>query len=182
MKRLPLFVCLVLLLLVVTVIPVTASPEIYSISPATAPNTGDVTVTITGTGFNSESTVFVAANSTGSVIHGTVVSWSPTSITCTFSLNGQTPAKFNVVVNSPLTDPTGHYWPKDNGFLSEAFEVYQGTGMTAMTTTVPVATTAPETTPLPTTAATVQKTVSPLGTELGIIAILGTALLLIKRK
>jgi hypothetical protein len=261
MKRNHLFICL-LLLLVVAVIPATASPVISSISPATAPNNGDVTVTITGTGFNAVSKVWISADTTGSVIYGTVVSWSPTSIICTFPLNGQTPAKFNVFVNTPFTDPAGGYWPQDVGILDLGFDITQGTGTVSTTattletttpTTVPAdgsifvssfpsganiyldneykgltpytlkkvengrhtvlvrltgyrdwitnvvisgdseslsarlvsitpTTTAPVTTPSPTPVATVPRTFAPLGTELGIIATMGAALLLLKRK
>ena len=263
MKRFPLFVCLVLLLLVVTVIPVTASPGIYSVSPTTAPNNGDVTVTITGTGFNSQSKVWLNSDyAPDGPIYGTIVSLSPTSITCTFSLHDQTPAQYNVWVNSPFTDPYGTYYPQDVGEVSSVFKVYQGTGTTAPITTTPIptyttpvpengsifvssfpsganiyldneykgltpltlkyvengrhvvlvrltgyrdwitnevvygdssslsaklvfitpttATTVPTTTAPPT--ATVRKTVSPLGIELGIFAIIGAALFLIKRK
>ena len=262
MKRNHLFICL-LILLVVAVIPVTASPVISSISPATAPNNGDVTVTITGTGFNEQSTVLLTSPySFDAAIYGTIVSRSPTSMTCTFSLNGKNPAKYSVLVNSPFTDPYGNYYPQDIGALDEGFDITQGTG-TVLTTATTLETTAPTpvpadgsifvssfpsraniyldneykgltpytmknvengrhtvlvrltgyqdwitnvvisgdseslsarlvsitptiatlvTTPSPTPVATVPRTFSPLGTELGIIATMGAALLLIKRK
>jgi hypothetical protein len=260
MKRSSLFVGLVLLLLVVTVIPATATPTVTSISPATALNHGDVTVTITGTGFNSQSSVDLASPDTPATIYGTIVSWSPTSITCTFSLNGQTPARYHVYVNTPYTDAAGHTWPQDTGMLNLGFTIYQGTTTTETVTTTPTTTystpvppmgsifvssypsganvyldneykgltpltlkniengrhvvrarltgyeewittevvygdssslsarltpattTTTVTTTIPTTVATVRKTIAPLGAELGIIAIMGVALLLIKRK
>jgi hypothetical protein len=138
MKRFPLFVCLGLLLLFVTVIPVTASPEIYSVSPTTAPNNGDVTVTITGTGFNSQSTVWLTTPTESDTVYGTIVSLSPTSITCTFSFHDQTPSQYYVYVNSPFTDPFGHQYPQDVGAASNAFKTYQGSG-----TTIPITTTTP---------------------------------------
>lgn len=139
MKRFPLFVCLVLLLLVMTAIPATATPTISRISPATAPNDGDVTVTITGTGFNSLSTVRISPEHTlDAPLYGTIVSWSPTSITCTFSIQGKTPSQYRVWVNSPFTDPFGNYFPEDVGFLANGFEISQGTGRTATPTTTPV--------------------------------------------
>jgi hypothetical protein len=260
MKQFPLFVCLILLLLVLTVMPATASPVISSISPATAPNNGDVTVTISGTGFNAQSTVVLTSPYSPDTIQGTIVSWSPTLITCTFSLNGQTPTQYDVYVDSPFTDPYGNYHPQDIGSLGAGFTMYQGTGTTAPITTTPTptpptqvpadgsifvssfpsganiyldneykgltpvtlnnvengrhdvrvrlagyedwitnvivygdssslsarltpaTTTAPIITNIPTTVATVRKTVSPLGIELGVFAIIGAALLLIKRK
>jgi hypothetical protein len=260
MKQFPLFVCLVLLLLVVTVMPATASPVISSISPATAPNNGDVTVTISGTGFNAQSTVVLTSPYSPDTIQGTIVSWSPTLITCTFSLNGQTPTQYDVYVDSPFTDPYGNYHPQDIGSLGAGFTMYQGTSTTAPVTTnptptpptqvpadgsifvssfpsganiyldneykgltpltleyiengrhdvrvrhagyedwitnvvvygdssslsarlTPATTTAPIITTIPTTVATVRKTVSPLGIELGVFAIIGAALILIKRK
>jgi hypothetical protein len=261
MKRFSLFVGLILLLLFVTVIPAAASPIISGISPTTAPNTGDVTVTISGSGFNAESSVYIVSDYTvDGPVHGTIVSWSPTSITCTFSLNGQTPAKYNVFVNSPFTDPFGNYWPRDLGELVSGFTIGQSTVPTATTITTqittyrtpvpadgsifvssnpsganvyldneykgltpltlkniengrhvvrvrltgyeewtttevvygdssslsarltPATTTTTVSTTIPTTVATVRKTISPLGAELGIIAIMGVALILIKRK
>lgn len=139
MKQSPLVVCLAFLLLVVTVIPVTASPTISSISPPSAPNNGDVTITITGTGFNSQSTVWINTPyyDEGSV-PGTVVSWSPTSITCRFSIRDTTPSRYNVWVNSPFTDPFGHSYPEDVALLSLGFTITQATGTPATTTSTPV--------------------------------------------
>lgn len=141
MKQFPLFICLVLLLLVMTAIPATASPTISRISPATAPNDGDVTVTITGTGFNSNSTVRINSQYTlDAPLYGTIVSWSPTSITCTFPIQGKTPTRYTVWVNSPFTDPLGSYYSEDVGLLTNGFEITQGTGMTVTTTPPPLPT------------------------------------------
>jgi PEGA domain/IPT/TIG domain len=138
MKRFSLFVCMAVLLLLVVGIPATASPAITSISPATAPNNGVVTVTITGTGFNSQSTVWLnKPYSTDPFVYGTILSRSPTSITCTFSLQGQTPTDYNVWVNSPFTDSYGNYFPEDVALLTLGFKITQGTG-TTVTTTVPI--------------------------------------------
>lgn len=139
MKQFPLFVCLVLLLLVVAVVPATASPTITGISPATAPNSGDVTVTITGTGFNALSTVRINSEHTSDApLYGTIVSWSPTSITCTLPIQGKTPTSYTVWVNSPFTSASGQYFPEDIGLLVNSFEITQGTGPTATTTTTPL--------------------------------------------
>ena len=60
-------------------------------------------------------------------------------------------------------------------------DVY-GDSSSLSATLIPVTTTTTVITTIPTTVATVRKTVSPLGAEIGIIAIMGAALLLIKRK
>ena len=106
MKQFLLIICLVLLL-VVTVIPAFASPSISAISPTTALNNRDITMTITGTGFNADSTVWIDTPASTESIPGTIISRSPTAITCTFSIQGTTPARYNVWVNSPFTDMAG---------------------------------------------------------------------------
>ncbi|MGB9175632.1 MAG: PEGA domain-containing protein [Methanoregula sp.] len=139
MKQFKLFVCLVFLLLVLTVVPATASPVISSISPSSAPNTGDVTVTITGTGFNEQSTVWLdTPYALDGSLYGKIVSWSPTSITCTFSFHNQTPTRYHVWVNSPFLSPVNNNLQEDVGFLREGFTLYQATGTAATTTTVPI--------------------------------------------
>jgi hypothetical protein len=142
MKSSILIVCRILLiLLVVAGIPVAASPTVTDIRPVSAPNNGDVTITITGTGFTSQSTVLLSSCNTGDIIYGTVVSVSDHSITGIFSFRGQTPAMYNMGVNSPFTDPLGLYHPQDGATLSNAFETYKGTGSTYAYTPIPVATT-----------------------------------------
>jgi hypothetical protein len=132
MKGSILLVCLILpFLLVVAGIPAAASPTISYITPSSGPNNGDVTVTIAGTGFNSHSTVWMTpANKCDPTnkIYGTGCSWSPTSGTCTFSIQGQTPAPYTMWVNSPVTDPFGGGEINDVGPLHAAFDIYQGTG------------------------------------------------------
>jgi hypothetical protein len=138
MKQFAFVVCLVFLLLVVTVVPATASPVISSVSPASGPNTGDVTVTITGTGFNERSTVWLdTPYALDGPLYGRIVSWSPTSITCTFPLHNQTPTRYNVWVNSPFLSPVNNNLLEDVGLLPEGFTLYPATG-TAATTTVPI--------------------------------------------
>jgi hypothetical protein len=141
MKRFTPVVCMAFLLLIMAGIPAAASPAISSISPATAPNNGDVTVTITGTGFNAQSTAWLKKSlSNDAPIYGTVVSWTPTTMTCTFSIQGLTPAKYHVWVNSPFTDPNGNPVPEDVTFLDSGFAIYEGTSTTATTTTAPAPT------------------------------------------
>jgi hypothetical protein len=127
-----------LILLAVAGMPVHASPAVTDIRPVSAPNNGDVSVTITGTGFTSQSTVWLSSCTTGDVIHGTVV--SDQSVTCIFSFTGQTPARYNLGVNSPFTDPLGLYHPQDGATLSNAFETYLGNGPTLSYTPLPVIT------------------------------------------
>jgi hypothetical protein len=128
MKELIFLLCISVCLLVVAGIPAAASPTISRISPETGPNNGDVIVTISGTGFNSQSTVWLSACSTGDIIYGTIEDVSAQSMTCKFSFTGQIPAKYNVYVNSPFTDPVGNYYPQDAASLPYGFEIYQGTG------------------------------------------------------
>jgi hypothetical protein len=129
MKGSILRVCLIILLLLAGAgIPAAASPSISSISPTTGPNNGDVLVTISGTGFNSQSTVWMSSCNTGEIIYGTIQDVNVHSITCRFSFNGQTPDLYNVGVNSPFYDPFGNYYPEDSTSLSRSFEIYQGTG------------------------------------------------------
>jgi hypothetical protein len=136
MKRPPLFTWLgLLLLLCVVVIPVAASPTISSVSPSSAPNNCDMDVTIRGTGFTEGSSVWISSCSTGAIVHGTVLSWSSTSIKCRFSFRGTKPGSYNLAVNSPFTDPAGGYYPNDACELKQAFEIYQGTGTTYTPTT-----------------------------------------------
>lgn len=136
MKQFLLIICLVLLL-VVTVIPAFASPSISAISPTTALNNRDVTMTITGTGFNADSTVWIDTPASTESIPGTIISRSPTAITCTFSIQGTTPARYNVWVNSPFTDMAGTYHPQDVGLLQLGFTIDKGADTTPRTTISP---------------------------------------------
>ena len=146
MKRSLLFFSLVLLLLLVVAgIPAAASPTVTSVSPSSGPNNMVVTVTVYGTGFNKDSSVLLSSCSSSNIIHGTVTSWSSTSLTATFNLINVKPVVYAVTVNSPFYDVAGTYWPNDGGSLSDAFTVYQGTG-TPYTTTTTTGTTAGTTT------------------------------------
>ena len=144
MKRSSLFISLVLLFLLVMVgIPLaTASPTISSIRPISAPNTGDVTVTYTGTGFNKDSTVWMKTCDGKSTVYGIVTRSSPTSLTARFSFRGEKPSSYNVWVNSPWTDQYGNYFPQDAEVLTSGFSIYQGAGTTYTTTTTTGTTTA----------------------------------------
>jgi hypothetical protein len=121
---------MLLFFLAVAGIPAAASPSITDIRPVSAPNNGDVTVTITGTGFNSQSTVWMKTCDGSSTLYGTVIDWSPTSLTCIFSFNNQDPGTYNVWVNSPFTSSSGYYYPQDVAVRSQGFQIYLGTGTT----------------------------------------------------
>ncbi|RPI39194.1 MAG: PEGA domain-containing protein [Methanoregulaceae archaeon] len=137
MKRSSLSVCLFLIFLLVTAgIPLAAaSPTISRVSPETAPNTGDVTVTYTGSGYNEDSSVWMITCDGKSRVSGTIIRVSPTSLTARFSFRGQTLGKYNVWVNSPWTDSYGNYYPQDAERIPSGFTLYQGTGTTYTTTT-----------------------------------------------
>ncbi|MDD1683767.1 MAG: PEGA domain-containing protein [Methanoregula sp.] len=139
MKRIPFAVCLVLLLLVLTGIPAAATPTISRIEPASAPNTGDVTVTITGTGFNANSTVMLSSQAiVADAVYGTIVSWSPTSITCTFPIQGRTPTRYYIAVNSPFLSPVDGRMYEDAALSSQSFTISPGVATTVTITTTPV--------------------------------------------
>ncbi|MFA4016658.1 MAG: hypothetical protein RUDDFDWM_001768, partial [Candidatus Fervidibacterota bacterium] len=75
------------------------APIITAISPSyIAPNTGIVTLTITGTNFFSGAQAFLRLNTTN--IMGTVTSISKTTLTCRFDLRGAQPGKWSVVVRN----------------------------------------------------------------------------------
>jgi hypothetical protein len=65
-----------------------------------------------------------------STLYGTVIDWSPTSLTCIFSFNNQNPGSYNVWVNSPFTSFSGQYFPQDVAVRPQGFAIYQGTGST----------------------------------------------------
>lgn len=136
MKRSLLYISLgLLLLLVVAGIPAAASPTISSVSPSSGPNNMVLTVTVHGTGFNKDSSVFISSCSSSNIVHGTVTKWTETSLTATFNLINVKPVVYAVTVNSPWYDVAGGYHPSDGGSLSDAFTVYQGTGTVVTTTT-----------------------------------------------
>jgi len=127
MKRSILLVCLILSFLLLRAgMPIAASPILTDIRPISAPNSGDVTATITGTGFTSESSVWMTPASIcdpNNKIFGSDCSWGSTSATCTFPIQGQTAGTYTVWVNTPtskgLPDPAS---------LSRHFQIYQGSG------------------------------------------------------
>ena len=95
MKRLTLVACLILLLLIPSVYA-TESVVVSGLSQSTAARGTTLTVTVTGSGFTdgraSGSSIYiykcgaVSPGGTNPPISGSVISWSPTSITASFSL------------------------------------------------------------------------------------------------
>jgi len=152
MKRFPLFVCLVLLLLLVVAgIPLATAvnvPQINSISPETGPNNGYFTITIMGSYLKNTSSVMLSSCTTGDVVHGTITSSSDSSITAGFTFSGDIPTKYNVMINVPYSDDFDNYYPSYPIGLSKAYTTYQSNDLsntptpTATTTTTTVVTTA----------------------------------------
>jgi len=136
MKRSLLYFSLgLLLLLVIAGIPAAASPTVTGVSPVSAPNNGDYKLTIRGTGFTEDTTTWISSCPTGGIAYGTVTTWSSTSLTATFPLNGLKAGLYAVYVNTPFTDIAHGYHAKDGGYLVDSFNVYQGTGTVYTTTT-----------------------------------------------
>ena len=126
MRRSILIACLILLFLLIAAgVPVAASPVATDMRPVSAPNNGEVTITITGSGFTSQSSAWMTPSSVcdpSQKISGTDCSWSSTSGTCTFWIQGQIPGLYTVWINSPIGDLS------DMATLSTRFQIYQGSG------------------------------------------------------
>ena len=74
---------------------------IGSVSPAVGYNTGDTTVTISGSGFEAGASCSLVSGSTTIGATSTSVSAAGTSMTCTFALNGAAAGSYNIVVTQP---------------------------------------------------------------------------------
>jgi len=137
MKCFSFFVCICLLLLLVAAgVPlVAATPTVTSVRPVSGPNNGDITLTITGTGFDSNSTVWLRkCVYPSATIDGTILSLSKTQIKARFPLDGKYVGDYDVRVNTPLYSGTlTSAW--DIGILTAGFEVYKATGSSSSTTT-----------------------------------------------
>jgi hypothetical protein len=153
-KRFPLFVCpLLLILLVMGGIPgAVATPTVSGISPGSGNYLSTVTIKITGTGFDSSNSVMLyrCPNKWGDfgVVYGTIKSWNANTITATFQLSGSqvVGGEYDVVVKSS-TGPGYGLWSDGLGFTIKG-------GPTGGTTTATVATTTKTPTPTKTTTAT----------------------------
>ena len=140
MKRLSLYVCLVLLLLLISAgIPIAAaSPVITRISPSTGPNNGVVTITVTGSGLDLVTVIRLnkcklkTGGSSQAPFTGTIQSKSASSITATFDITGKIVGDYDVSVNAPYD---GH---DDWGEISAGFIVYSASGKTPTATATAV--------------------------------------------
>jgi Beta-propeller repeat len=82
---------------------VLGSGIIGTVTPPTAGNTGDTTITINGAGFEPGATCTITMGGTTLTATATSVNATGTSISCTFSLNGAAAGSYSVQV----TDPNG---------------------------------------------------------------------------
>ena len=129
MKQFIVICSLVILLLLVTPTAAeTFGPTITGFSPTSGPNDGVVTITVTGTGFNTLTMVRLnkCARKTGgsgqAAFAGTVISKTDTSVTATFDLTNKVAGEYDIAVIAPwegldtvaITDRT--------------FMIYQGSG------------------------------------------------------
>jgi hypothetical protein len=149
MKRYFLLACLVLLLLVVPAVP--ASPTISYVSPESWPDYGIIHLTIHGTGFDNVNQVrlnkckmLTGGVSSEAPFSGTITGRSSTAITADFDLTGKKIGQYSVSVNDPTT-LVGEDW----GYKDFAFTIYSHSGSTPTATTT--TSTATETTETETT-------------------------------
>jgi hypothetical protein len=140
MKRLSLYVCLVLLLLLISAgIPIAAaSPAITRVSPSSGPNNGVVTITVTGSGLDLVSVIRLnkcklkTGGSSQAPFTGTIQSKSATSITATFDITGKIVGDYDVSVNAPYDNHD------DWGEMSAGFIIYSASGKTPTATATAV--------------------------------------------
>lgn len=142
MKRFLFPACLVILLLLVLPVLATDGPVITGISPSSGPGNGVVTITVTGTGFDSLSLIRLnkcrlkTGGSSQAPFEGTVISKSDTSVTAMFDLTNKIAGDYDLSLNAPFD---GHdAWAVASG----AFIVYTPSGYTppAVITAAPVQT------------------------------------------
>jgi hypothetical protein len=139
MKRFAFFICLGLLYLLVTAgIPVvTAGPTVNGISPVSGPTGSDITVTVTGSGFSTASSVYLykcalVSGSPGSQrkFPGSIQSVTSNKIVATFSLDSSYKVgNYGVIVSTP---EDGFDY---SGYKENIFTVYKASGSTTTTTT-----------------------------------------------
>ena len=143
----------ILLILLLLVPPAAAfGPAITGISPVSGPNNGVVTITVTGSGLDTATTVRLnkcalkTGGGTQPPFAGTVISKSATSLTARFDITGKLPGSYDVSVSGPFEGM--EVW----GVASGAFTVYTASGYNppAVYTSVPVTAVVPTaTTPPP---------------------------------
>lgn len=148
MKRFTLIIFLVILLLLVP--PAAAGPVITGISPSSGPNNGVVTVTVTGSGFDSLTIIRLnkcavkTGGSSQAPFEGSVIYKNGNTITATFDLSNKIAGNYDLSLNAPYD---GHEaWAVSSG----GFIVYTASGQPPATTTaIPVVTTTVTTTTIP---------------------------------
>jgi hypothetical protein len=143
MKRFTIPFCLIILvLLLVPPVLATDGPSITGFSPSSGPSNGVVTITVTGTGFDSLSLIRLnkcklkTGGSSQAPFAGAVISKSDTSITAAFDLTGKVAGDYDLSLNAPFE---GHEaW----AVAPSAFIVYTASGYTppAVVTASPVQT------------------------------------------
>lgn len=170
MKRSPLTICLIFLVLLIAAgIPVAAAtPSISGVSPTSGTYGQTVTVTIRGSGFEPSNTVelyrcpskYGGVSGTG-LIYGSITGRTDTTITARFDLSGGqvVGGVYDVVVNNPgMTMIEGAFTVKGgpvSGTTPTPTATYTQTPTATTTTWTPTATTTTRTT---TTAATTAPT------------------------
>jgi hypothetical protein len=151
MKRLTVIVGLVLLLLLVPAVAAENTFKVTSISPSSGPHGSVMTVTIYGSGFDSNCQVTMTKCSikyggSSGKISGQITSVSPDQITATFSLTGSLAIIDEYDVKVTKQTPLG----LELAELDQSFTVYKATGTTsptAATTTTKTTTIATYSTP-----------------------------------
>ncbi|MCX7777903.1 MAG: IPT/TIG domain-containing protein [Armatimonadetes bacterium] len=88
------------------------APQITSLSPSSAPNTGTATVTINGSMFLRGATVRLTKVGQADIIGANVTFVGSTRLTCQFDLRDRAPGDWNVVVRNP----DGREGKMDNAF------------------------------------------------------------------
>lgn len=138
MKRSPLLYCsIIVLLLLIAGIPAAATPAISGVSPSSGPNNAVIKLTIRGQDFNNAGSVWMTPSSycePSNRIEGTGCKWTPTSITCDFSLKGKEIGPYTLWVRSPIAQANGDLLPYDAP-LHSGFLIFQGTGTVSPTAT-----------------------------------------------
>jgi hypothetical protein len=120
-----------------------ASPVIDTVSPGTGPLNTYVTLTITGSGFSSASTVYLykcgqeSAGGSQRQFQGNIQRVvDANTIIADFSLSGIKVGDYGVIVNTPTS-----FSPEDKGHLANIFIVYAGSSQSGTTTTTTTETT-----------------------------------------
>ena len=149
MKRFTIICCLLILLLLAppAAAEIIFGPTITGFTPTSGPNDGVVTITVTGTGYNTLTMVTLnkCARKTGgsgqAAFAGTVISKTDTSVTATFDLRNKVAGEYDLTIIAPWEGLDAA------AIADRTFTIYQGSGQSpvydipAVTATTAVATT-----------------------------------------